>query len=420
MKSQNKAKILAIEVGQLGNFYNSRYQQIENYGIDLFLLSGKAETTHWHEGKFFIANSMNITDIINLAQELHKIHNFSGVLTMAESSVISTSMVATALGLPSIGIKNALTSRNKIFMRQAHEKYLAPHPKFQLTPSITEAEKFLEKYGYPAILKPTLGAGSQFVYKINSVEELQDLFPKALEGIKTMSHVLNEGLTGVLGPNTLLMEEFLDGKEYLIEAFIWHKQTTIGSIVERITLEGNNFDDDVHRSPTGLSEDEIKAVHQAIHEGAMAQGLNNSVMHAEIRFHNGKPYILEIAGRPGGGGLDFMARLVYSYCPIKTLIEISTGNKPTFEAIKLTGIHTFALCLICEPGQITKIEIPKEISEDSNVFMLKLVNSVGSIIKRPPFGNDIVGFLGLSGENKEIIEKKVKDYTSKIIVTTNK
>lgn len=40
-------KLLAIEVGQFGSYYNSRYEQVEAYGVDLFVLSGVAESDHW-------------------------------------------------------------------------------------------------------------------------------------------------------------------------------------------------------------------------------------------------------------------------------------------------------------------------------------------------------------------------------------
>ncbi|WP_226790146.1 class I tRNA ligase family protein [Rahnella sikkimica] len=124
------------------------------------------------------------------------------------------------------------------------------------------------------------------------------------------------------------VESYLDGREYLIEAYSWDGVTILGSIVERVTLEGNSFDDDVHHAPTDLSGRDLQRVHAAVHAVAVAQGLTRSVMHAEIRFHQGLPYIVEIAARPGCGGLDFMARISANYCPIKAVIDVAIGNKP--------------------------------------------------------------------------------------------
>jgi biotin carboxylase len=411
-------KLLAIEVGQFGDYYNSRYHQVEQYGVELFVLSGVAESDHWHAGHFFISNSMDIADLTELASQLHRDFHFDGVFTFAENSVIATAIIANALQLPSISIDAAVKSRNKIAMREAHRAGHAPHPEFRLTPTLPEALDAATALGYPVILKPTLGSASQFVYKVNSPDELEAVFPNALVGINEMSQFKNEGITDVLGPNSLLIESYLDGREFLIEAYSWDGVTVLGSIVDRVTLEGNSFDDDVHHAPTDLNEQDLQRVHAAVHAGAIAQSLTRSVMHAEIRFHQGLPYIVEIAARPGGGGLDFMARISAGYCPIKAVIDIAVGKKNEYSSYTPTGKHTFALCLISEPGCIEEIVVPDEIKQDPATFMLKIISPIGSLIKRPPLGNDIIGFLGVMGNSRQETESKTMNYSQQVVVTT--
>jgi len=409
-------KILAIEVGQFGDYYNSRYKQCEEYGADLFLLSGLSENDHWHANKFFIANSLNIDDLISLAIEKHQIHHFDGVVTFAENSVIATAMIAENLGLPTISTNASIKSRNKIYMREAHAANHAPHPAFKLVNSMEDAIEAAQLIGYPVILKPTLGSASQFVYKISSDEELTNAFDTASSGIHTMSQFTNEAIIKNLGPNALMIESYLDGKEYLVEAYIWDGQTVIGSVVDRVTLEGNSFEDDVHHAPTSLTPEQLAELAQAVHKGAVAQGLDRSIMHAEIRYHNDKPYIVEIAARAGGGGLDFMARISSGYCPIRAMLDISIGRKPMYEQYQRSGTDTFALCLISAAGVVENIEVPDEVRNDPAVFMLKLIVKKGSKIKRPPYGNDIVGFIGVAGNSYSETEEKAISYSKKIIV----
>lgn len=413
-------KILAIEVGQFGDYYNSRYEQCENYGIELFLLSGVAKEDHWHKDKLFIAGSMQVESLIKLAVEKHQTHQFDGIITFAENSVIAAAMIATELGLPSISVDASLKSRNKLFMRQAHEENFAPHPAFSLVENLEEAVKAARSIGYPVILKPTLGSASQFVYKISNPDDLVSAFNTASTGILSMSQFTNEGVTNNLGPNALLIESYLEGKEYLVEAFIWDGETVIGSIVDRVTLEGNSFEDDVHHAPTSLNQEQLDDLTLAVHKGAVAQGLNRSIMHAEIRYHAGKPYIVEIAARAGGGGLDFMARISSNYCPIKTMLDISVGKKPIYSNYATTGVDTFALCLISEAGRIESIDVPDLLKSDPAVFMLKLIAGKGSDIKRPPYGNDIIGFIGVSGNSYKETEEKAISYSKQINVRLTK
>lgn len=412
-------KLLAIEVGQFGNYYNSRYQQIEQYDAELYVLSGRAEEDHWVPGRFFIADSMQIEDLKHLALALHATHHFDGVFTFAENSVIATAVIADALKLPCISSDAAVKSRNKLFMREAHRSAGAPHPEFSLADNLQDALNAAENIGYPVILKPTLGSASQFVYKIDSAEEMKASYPKARDGIITMSQFTNEGITDLLGPNSLLIESYLDGREFLIEAFSWDGETVLGSIVDRVTLEGNAFDDDVHHAPTSLTPEELALVKNAVHAGARAQGLNRSVMHAEIRFHQGLPFIVEIAARPGGGGLDFMSRISANYCPIRAVMSVACGQRPRHSHYSPTGKDTFALCLISGPGTIREITIPEALSHDPAVFMLKLLAEKGTVIRRPPYGNDIIGFLGVSGNSREETEAKALTYSQQIVVSTS-
>ncbi|PAJ86383.1 ATP-grasp domain-containing protein [Burkholderia ubonensis] len=407
-------KLLAIEVSQFGSYFEPRYERIEQDGSEVYVLSGNAESDHWKEGRLCVAGSKSFEDLIEAAKSLHVAQRFDGVFTFAESSVIAAAAIAEALDLPSIGVDAATRCRNKYYMRQEHARLGAPHPAFALVPTLDAALSAASQIGYPVILKPTLGAGSQFVYKIHDAEELQTLYPKALNGIQSMSHIANEGQPETRGPHSLLLEGFLDGREFLIEAYIWDGETVLGSIVDRVTLEGNHFDDDVHHAPTDLTPEQIKQVHDAVHQGAVAQGLRRSVMHAEIRFHEGKPYILEIAARPGGGGLDFMARLSAGYCPLRATIDIARGKRPEHSAYAPTSKDTFALCLIPDEGEIASIAVPQEILDDPSVFLLKMVVSAGSTIRRPPNGNDIGGFLGVYGAGRNETEIKAKRYAAAI------
>ncbi len=83
-----------------------------------------------------------------------------------------------------------------------------------------------------------------------------------------------------------------------------------------------------------------------------------------------------------------------------------------------SGRHTFALCLISSAGVIESISVPAEITADPSTFMLKMTASVGDVIKRPPSGNDIVGFLGVTGDSLAETESKAMLYSQQVTVVT--
>ncbi|MGY0231549.1 ATP-grasp domain-containing protein [Longispora urticae] len=410
-------RLLAIEATQNARYYHSRYLQVAEFGADLFVLNGIGEPDFWPADRYRIAGSNHIDDLVWAAREWHAEHGFDGVITFAESAVVAVAAVADALGLPSVGLDAARTSRNKLLMRQAHERGGAPHARFAFATDLAQAHAAAEEFGYPVIVKPTLGAGSHFVFKSDSPDELATHFADATEGIKNMIWYETEAQGVDLGPVGLLVESFLDGREFLIEALAWDGETYLGSVVDRVTVEGDTFDDDVHHAPTALSAEQLAAVHRVVAAGAAAQGLRRSVMHAEIRFHKGEPHLLEIAIRPGGGGLDMIARLTADYCPIHAVMDVARGVKPKVRAYQPTGVHVAAMCLICEAGTIASVDVPAEVAESEHTFLLKITAKPGTVIRRPPEGNSILGFLGTTGTSYEDAMGRMHDYAARITVT---
>ncbi|CCK28610.1 ATP-dependent carboxylate-amine ligase domain protein ATP-grasp [Streptomyces davaonensis JCM 4913] len=410
-------KLLAIEAIQYGTYYRSRYEQVVELGVDVHVLNGVGTDGFWPEDRYRVVGSRHIDDIIAAAREWHAQEDFDGVFTFSEFSVVPVAHVAEALGLPTIGVEAARTSRNKLLMRQAHEEHKAPHPRFRYVSTVDEAVAAAEDFGYPVILKPTLGAASSFVFRLDDAEELRERFETADRGIVEASLFQMEADGVDVGPSGLLIESFLDGSEYLIEAVAWDGEVYLGSVVDRVTVEGATFDDDVHHAPTSLSESQLARVHQAVTAAAHAQGLKQATMHAEVRFHGDEPYILEIAARPGGGGLDHMARLSAGYCPIRATAAVAAGQWPEVTHYTPTGTHTAAMCLICGPGHIEAITVPEEVEESDRLFFFKVTAKPGDLIKRPPEGNSILGFLGATGTSFDDAMNTATDLATKIEVS---
>jgi biotin carboxylase len=410
-------KLLALEARQNATYYQSRYQQVQDFGAELYVLNGIGTPDFWPADRYRVVGSQRIDDLITEAKSWHEEERSHGLITFSESAVTTVAAVAEALGLPGVGAEAARTSRNKLLMREAHREHNAPHPDFRFVADLEEALGAATDFGYPVILKPTLGAASNFVFKIDDREEMEELFPQALSGIEEMSWFAMEAHGLDLGPHGLLVESFLDGEEFLIEAVAWDGEVYLGSIVDRITVEGGTFDDDMHHAPTSLTPEQVAAVHRVVRAGAHAQGLRRSVMHAEIRFHRGEPYLLEIAIRPGGGGLDLIAQITASHNPIRAVMDVARGSTPRVRHYRPTGVHVTAMCLISDAGRIASVDVPIDVAESERVFFLKVTAKPGDVIRRPPEGNSILGFLGTTGTSLEDARETMLDYASKINVS---
>lgn len=394
-------RLLAVEASQNGDYNRARYQQVEDLGAELCVLNGVGTEDFWPANRYRVAGSKKLDDILDAALRWQAYTSFDGVLTFAESALIATAAVADALGLPGIGVPAARASRNKILMHQAHQSAGAPHADFRYAPSLADGLAAADDFGYPVVVKPALGASSNFVFRADTPAQFRRCYADAARGAPTMKWTQMEADGIDLGPAGLLVESFLDGSEHIIEAVVWDGEVRLGSIADRISTGQTTFEDNIHRAPTSLSPDQIASVRAALTAAAAGQGLRRSVLHAEVRFHQGRPYVLEVTPRPGGAGLEHMARASAGHCPIRALMQIACGRRPRMREFGPTGVYTATRALLCEAGQIAEITVPAEVRQSADLLFCRLIAARGDRIKRPPEGNGIVGFLGATGSSHE-------------------
>jgi biotin carboxylase len=399
-------RLLAVEARQNGSYHLDRYQQVVELGAELNVLNGEGRAGFWPAERYRIVGSAKIGDIVDAAARWHAQASFDGVLTFAESAIVTAAVVARALDLPGISLAAAVASRNKMLMHQAHDRAGAPHALFRYAPTLADGLAAAEQWGYPVVIKPALGAASSFVFRADSPAELARRYEIAAEGARTMKWALLEADGIDLGPAGLVVESFLHGTEHLIEAVAWDGEVVLASVVDRIATEPvagrqATFDYNLHWAPTTLSDGDLGRVHEALTAAVRGQGLRRSVLHAEVRFHAGRPHVLEVTPRPGNGGLERMARVSAGYNPIEAHVEVARGRRPQVRGYRPTGICTAAHPLICQPGTITGVVVPPEVRTSPDLLFCRLAAEPGDVIKQSPVGDAIVGFIGAVGSSRQ-------------------
>lgn len=395
-------KLLNIEITSRGDVFHSRYDIFREQGAEIYYLTASPDAAPYPcFADSRLSASQSIEAVLSEAKSWHQQEHFDAIITTDEASVVATAIVAEALGLPGVSLPGARNSRNKYLMRQSHQRGGAPHPPFHLCHSLEQALDAGTSVGYPVIIKPTLGGNAEHVYLIRNEEAMRQQFPVVLDANRSYSYGHHEAKGIDLGPDALLVEGFLAGSEHCIEAWVRDGEIHIGSIADRISAELEVFDNDLYRTPSALPEKEIVKLRHALEAGVSAQGINHGVVHAEFRFHEGEPYILEIAARVGGGSLYKMARLSYDYCPVIAACRIATGQPLPAKPLKATGRVAVGLTMLCEQGKISKIVIPEAVKSHPAVFNLGILAQEGDEHFRPPAGNDIFGYIGVTADSQE-------------------
>lgn len=237
-----------------------------------------------------------------------------GICSIASDlAAVTVNYVAEKLGLPGNSMACTLKSTNKHLMRCAFEKGGDPSPKSILVDETTDLSKL--ELTCPVIVKPTDRSGSRGIYKLETLEGLE-------EAVRASMSVGFE--------KKALVEEFAEGDEYSVEGISFNGQHHILTMTQKFTTGAPHFIETGHREPAPVSAEMFEKVKQVITHALDSLEIRNSASHSEIKISaDGQIRLIEIGGRMGGDciGSD-LVRYSTGVDYVRAVIQVACGIEP--------------------------------------------------------------------------------------------
>ena len=284
-----------------------------------------------------------------------------GIMTAGTDFSASVAWVAERIGLPGIPYESALNASDKSRMRACFKKASLPSPDF-LTVSENDSLEAIP-LPFPVVIKPVDNMGSRGCRRAGSAQELHEAVRAAV---------------GFSRSRRAIVESFMDGPEFSVDAIVYHGEITICGLADRHIFFPPYFIEMGHTMPTIVEKEKQAAMLETFCLGIRALGLagekNIGAAKGDIKFTSQGPMIGEIAARLSGG---YMSGWTYPYSsgayPIKAAILAAMGRKA--EGIVPTKNWTCAeRAFISIPGTV------KQIAGLKDVQNLPYVNDVFSRI----------------------------------------
>ncbi|MCG6967898.1 MAG: ATP-grasp domain-containing protein, partial [Chromatiaceae bacterium] len=180
--------------------------------------------------------------------------------------------------------------------------------------------------GYPIVLKPEESGGSDGVTICNNEQSATIAFNNILNARNKL---------GFLN-NAILVEEYLEGKEYLINS-VSHKGihyiTDYGFSNREVTKDGGIIYDSIDMlEPKGEAYDQIRDYYFKVLD---ALGIINSASHGEIKVDDKGPVLIEVGARLPGIDYPKLIESCIPYGPIQALADTYTHPERFIEKIKV-------------------------------------------------------------------------------------
>lgn len=272
--------------------------------------SKSAPGFQYADEKLFI--STNEKDEVLEAAKKYKIN---GILTTSDYPVRVVAYVCSELGLNGLQSRSAEIATNKFLLRECLKKNNIVVPQYFKISNVHEIDNLKGKLKFPLIIKPVDSSASRGVKKIETQSDLQQSFHET-------QHYSKSG--------DVIVEDFVEGREYSVEALTAFGITQIVAITEKTTKgeTSSYYVEDRHVIPANVKDEDLQNIKSMVLQAIQATGINNSASHTEIMLSPNGPVIIEIGARLGGDYITSdLVPLATGVNMLENIINIATGRQ---------------------------------------------------------------------------------------------
>lgn len=270
--------------------------------------------------------------------------------------------------LAETSIDSLILMENKIAIREKLKNFPIT-PFYTIFRSDDSLEKFEKEYKslFPFIIKPPISNGSKDVLLVETIEK----FAYALTLLKK-NHP----------NNPLLIEEFLQGRQYLIEILVYNNDIKFLGLVEQEILYNGRFIVTDYRFPGKVEMDEYRSLRACISKIIEEIGLENGSCHMEMKLVSGEWKLIEINPRMAGGEMNRIIEEGTGINLLEQILKIYLGEEPIL--LEKKKKHVYAKYLtIGSRGKLLKISGKEQALMHEGVRHVHIKPLEGRIITSP-------------------------------------
>ena len=248
----------------------------------------------------------------------HTVSPLTAILSVDDSATVLAAEVSAALNLPHNAPDAALAARDKSIMRERLAAGGVPVPAFRRYPLAEDAEQVAAEARYPCVVKPLLLSGSRGVIRANTPAEMVAAVTRLRRYLLGMGYPLDN--------SHFLVEEFVPGVEVALEGLLTGGDLHPLALFDKPDpLDGPFFEETIYVTPSRLPEATQAAIVARAAQAAVALGLREGPVHAELRVNEAGPWLIEAAGRSIGGQCSSILRFGADVCLEELILRHAVG-----------------------------------------------------------------------------------------------
>jgi len=257
-----------------------------------------------------VADTYSPIDTIEAALDFSSsTRKIDGVIAFAADVPQTLAAFSAKFGLVGQSEQTALLTSNKLLMKRALRSAGINVPWFHSIDSHNDLTEALERRQGKHILKPVDSRGSRGVIQVLPKSNLKAAFDYSISFSPSRKLILEEFLTGPQVSTESVMHSGVGWNLGFADRNYSELERWYPSVIE-----------DGGSQPSTLSRKIQKSIFEEVTAGAHALGLEEGTYKGDMVWHNGQPYVIEIATRLSGG---WFSSIQIPYSTSVPLLEIA-------------------------------------------------------------------------------------------------
>ncbi len=341
--------------------------------------------------------------------EYARCYPISAVIGTDEETTVLAATAAAALGLRHNSVESAVVAHDKYRMRRALAKAGLKSPRFEVVFVRQDLRKIAMALDYPCVVKPLDLCGSRGVIRIDNAEE----FVTACRRTASILEKLDRH------DDPLLVESFIPGREVAVEGMLYRGKLIVLALFDKPDpLDGPFFEETIFVTPSRLPPHQQELLVQETRQAALAIGLTEGPIHAELRVNGQGAWIIEVAAR-SIGALCSKALRFQPDLGLEDLIVRHAAGLPQPEFPSGSDASGVMMIPVPAAGRLDAIEGLTAAHAVPKIDEIVLSVPIGDELVPLPEGGNCLGFIFATAETPEEVEHAIRKAHSKLQIKVN-
>jgi biotin carboxylase len=335
------------------------------------------------------------------------------ILALGDRPTPAAARAARLLGIRYNSLESVDNCRSKLRQREVLSAAGLPVPafySFALDESLDSApagrQAAAARVKFPCVLKPLRLAASQGVICATNAAE----FRAAAARIRTLLESPEVRAMREPELDRVLVEEYIPGAEVAMECLIEAGRVRVLAIFDKPDPPtGPYFEETIYVTPSRLAADAQAALVACVERSALALGLSEGPLHAEFRWNERGPWVIELAPRPIGGLCAKALRFGADAMPLEELLVRHALGMPGTDVAREREASAVMMIPVPQTGILESVGGEDAARAVPGVTGTEITARVMDRVTAWPEGSSYLGFIFARGSTPGDAEAALRE-----------